>query len=467
MSADFSFPEGWASAPAPPPPPPAPSSPVDPHRIESLANRFIAASHGVLHGAPDAFFARAGAHALDGAPAVAARLSHLRDATLELARDEAERRALAGRLAPYHELALADVDRHVAAQQGVFARQAIAERQALTLQAAGLAHNEDALPGLAEAHATAARALARLEGRPEAPAMQAARSTLWRHAIDQRLAAGQGERALGLFARARADLLPADRRALALPIEAARTDAAAGAWLAREEARPGAPLAARLEADSGLGPAEKATALARLEARDSARESARVAAVRGLDDTLEATSHALATQPGRYTPGTLAALSSAYADAGEPARADALGRLARQESFLLSFSRSGAAAQRRLVDTLPEGEARAAADAIRERQADAFARDAFAAGTALYPEVGPARPIDDVAGRIVQARTIAAYRGIPVAPFTAGEIATMSRQLADGSPQERAAVRARVDALPEDVRPVLVADNVGDGAQRV
>ena len=134
MSAEFSFPEWWANAPEPPPP--APSA-VDADRIEGLANRFIAASQAALHTAPDAFYGKAGADAIDGAPAVVARLSDLRDATLDLARDEPERRALAARLEPYHSVALDDVDRHVAEQRLVLGRQTIADRQALILRALG------------------------------------------------------------------------------------------------------------------------------------------------------------------------------------------------------------------------------------------------------------------------------------------------------------------------------------------
>jgi hypothetical protein len=129
--------------------------------------------------------------------------------------------------------------------------------------------------------------------------------------------------------------------------------------------------------------------------------------------------------------------------------------MALQETFLLPFARSSAAAQQRLIESLPEGEDRAAAEAIQRQQADAFAKDAFAAGTALYPDVGPPKPIDDIAGRIAQARTIAAYRGIPVVPFTADEIAALRGQLIDGTPQQRDAVFARVDALTGDMQAAI------------
>jgi hypothetical protein len=300
-----------------------------------------------------------------------------------------------------------------------------------------------------------AQELARLNGADEEPAMDAARSAIWRTAIGQRLATGKGAQALDLFDKMQDRLVPADQRALEVPLQAARTDVAADQWIEREAGKQGGPLVTRVQADTGLSPAEKATVLAKVEAQDSAKESARIARVRGLDDKLDAAADALATKPATYKPGALAAVADAYEDAGEPAKARAIRRLALQESFLLSFARSSAAAQQRLIDSLPEGGDRAAAEAIRDRQAEAFTKDAFAAGTALYPDVGPPKPIEDLAGRITQARTIAAYRGIPVAPFTAAEIATLRQRLAEGTPQEQAAVRTLVDALPDDMKPAL------------
>jgi len=443
--AEFSLPDWWADAPQPPPP-------VDADRIEGLANRLIAASQDALHNAPDALFGKSGADAVEAAPVVAAQLSDLRDATLDLALDEHERQALTDRLERYHSVSLDDIDRHVAEQRNVLARHTIADRQALNLRAAGLEHNEDVLPGLAGAHAQAAQALARLDGMPEEPAMQTARSAVWRSAIDQRLADGEGARALSLFERAKEHLSPADQRALEVPIRTARTEAAADAWIAREQPKPGEPLTARLQADTDLSLAEKTTALAKIEARDSAQESARVAAVAGFDDRLKDATGALATQPAAYKPGTLAAIANGYEDAGESDKADSVRRMALQEGFLRSFAASSASAQQRLVDSLPEGEGRAAAEAIQARQNEAFAQDPFTAGTALYPDVGAPAPINDLTGRIAQARTIAAYRGIPVAPFTAEEIAILRRKFSEGTLQERDALFAQLNALPEDMR---------------
>jgi len=128
--ADFVWPNWLPTAPDPPPPP------VDADRIEGLTNRFIAASQDALHSAPDAFFSKAGADAVEAAPAVAAQLSGLRDATLDLARDEPERQALADRLERYHSVALDDIDRHVAGQ-----------RQGLVRPLGGLARRDRPAPG--------------------------------------------------------------------------------------------------------------------------------------------------------------------------------------------------------------------------------------------------------------------------------------------------------------------------------
>jgi hypothetical protein len=278
---------------------------------------------------------------------------------------------------------------------------------------------------------------------------------VWRNSIAQQLATGQGAQGLNLFERAKDQLVPADQRALDVPIQAARTDFAADQWIAAQVAKEGEPLRARLDANQELSPAEKSTALAKIEAQDSARESARVATVRGLDDKLDAAAQSLATAPGTYKPGTLAELANAYEDAGEADKANAIRRLAVNESFLSSFARGSAAAQQRLIDSLPEGEDRAAAEVIRERQKEAFDKNPFSAGTALYPDVGPPKPADDMPGRIAQARAISAYRDIPVVPFTADEIATMKQHFATGTPQERDAVLTLVNSLPDDMKPRL------------
>ena len=461
--AEFYFPPEWLAAAGPPPD-------VDPDRIEGLQNGFLAATHEALHTAPDAFYGKAGQDAVEGVPALQERLSQLRDAALEGAKDDGERAALTPRLDAQLTNVQGGIDRHVAEQKEVRNRQIALERHALIERSAAAEPDEMMLPSLAQANASVAQSIARMTGAPEEPAILAARSAVWRSAIGQRLATGQGARAIALFDLMKDRLVPADQRALDVPIQAARTDAAADQWIEREAATQGEPLATRLQADTSLSPAEKATALAKVEAKNSAQESARLTTVKGLDDRLGAASQALATQPTVYRPGTLATIADGYDAAGELDKANAARRVALQESFLLPFARSSVAAQQRLIDSLPEGEDRSAAEMIQRQQAEAFAKDAFSAGTALYPEVGPPVPIDDLAGRVAQARTITAYRGIPVAPFTADEIAAMRRQLADGTPQQRDAVLTHINALPGDMKaaadPTFALKNAEPGTLR-
>jgi hypothetical protein len=455
--AEFSFPSEWGDLPSPP------SPNIDPDRIEGLQNGFLAATQDALHTAPDAFYLKRGQDAVEGAPALQERLFQMRDDALAQAKDDNERAALTPRLDANLTYIQAGIDRHVAAQKRL-RNQRIAEgRQILNLRLATLEHDDDSiLPSVAEANASVAQHLARLRSEPEEPAMLAARSAVWRNAIDQRLANGQNASALDLFGRVQDQLVPADQRILELPIQTAQTDVAADQWIAREAGKPGAPLIARVRADAGLSVAEKGTVLARVEAQDSAREATRVAGVKGLDDQLEAAGHALATAPGAYRPGTLAALANAYEDVGEAARPQPIRRLAQQETFLLSFAKSSVATQQRLIENLTEGDDRAAAEAIQDRQNEAFTKDAFSAGTALYPDVGPARPLDDMAGRIAQARTIAAYRDISVVPFTADETAQMRRQYSTGTPQQRDAVQTLVNSLPDDMKPDLGGPSSGE-----
>ncbi len=112
--AEFAFP-AWAPTAPPPPPPEVPE--VDRHRIEGLVNGFIAAKQDALFGAPDAFYRRTGADAVEGVPAITKRLSGLRDATLDQANDDHERAALGPRLDAHMADALDGIGRHVTQQR--------------------------------------------------------------------------------------------------------------------------------------------------------------------------------------------------------------------------------------------------------------------------------------------------------------------------------------------------------------
>src|SRR6185312_14730924 len=112
MAVPFEIPEWLVAQSAPPPLPP-----VDDHRVEGLVNGFIAGKQDALFEAPDAYYRTTGADAVDGAPAIARRLQDLRVATLEQARDDGERAALAPRLDLHMDDAMDGIGRHVEAQQ--------------------------------------------------------------------------------------------------------------------------------------------------------------------------------------------------------------------------------------------------------------------------------------------------------------------------------------------------------------
>ncbi|HLG48844.1 MAG TPA: hypothetical protein VKY24_21545 [Reyranella sp.] len=107
----------------------APPPPVGDHRLEDLVNNFIAGKQDALFNAPDAYCRTDGADAVDGAPAIAQRLQDLRAATLDQARDDGERGALAPRLDAHMDDAMDGIGRYVAAQQAVRQRRIIATRR--------------------------------------------------------------------------------------------------------------------------------------------------------------------------------------------------------------------------------------------------------------------------------------------------------------------------------------------------
>jgi hypothetical protein len=374
------------------------------------------------------------------------------------------------------------IGRHLDAQQQVLQRQIIATRQGLIQRAAQLEHdNDDKIAGLAEANASAAQERARLDGvapgsDDEANVLNAARSQILRTAIEQRIANAKGPQALTLYDRMSNALTPADRRALEVPIGATRDDTATDAWLARETNTDGPPLADRVASDDGLTDLQRLILQAKIGARESAAESHRVATVKGLDDQLAAATKAIATQPSQYRIGTFNALAQAYADAGAPDKAADTRRLASQESVLRLFAQTGVGAQQRQLDQMSSPE-RTMAEAIMNHQADAFANDPYAAGTALYPDVGPALPEEDANGRLRQVRIIEAMRGTPASfdsettnvpsiapPATGSDLSNGNRTWTDGQSPSQVADPNIIPAVdrPEPVSPPNSDDQQGD-----
>jgi hypothetical protein len=95
------------------------------------------------------------------------------------------------------------------------------------------------------------------------------------------------------------------------------------------------------------------------------------------------------------------------------------------------------------------------AEAIMSRQIDAFSRDLYAAGTALYPEVGPPRPETDANGRLAQVRMIEARRGVAAPIRQDDEIAAPARESkltpANLSPEDEARASSALSDPLSDV----------------
>jgi hypothetical protein len=434
-----------------------------------MVNHFIAGKQEALFTAPDAFYRLEGADALEGQPAINDRLQALRAATLDLARDDSERAALGPRLDLHIDDAADGIDRHVAEQRRVYQRQVVAQRQALIQRTAELEHdNDDKILGLAEANATAAREGARMDGiaadsPEEAAAILGARSDILRRAIDERIANRKGGQALALFDQVKDQLAPDDRWALETPVQATRDDQLANQWIDHERKTDGPPLQQRVESDPDLPSAVKPIVRAKVDARESADESARAAKVQALDDELHEAARIQVFDPNAYRPGTFARLAADYTAVGESERAAFARRMAAQDAFIVPFAQGSAEKQQRIINELQPGELRDSAIAIRDGQAQSFGHDPFAAGTTIYKEVGAPVPIDDIEGRIRQARQISQLRGgIVVTPFTVREIDDMRRILATGSQADKQAIRDRLAALPADMRPSMEPqDTVG------
>ena len=232
MSVPFEIPDWLMPAASGPPD----ASDVDPHLVEDLVNRFIAGKQDALFTAPDAYYHTTGGDAVDGAPGILDRLNDLKQTTLDAAGDDSTRSVLAPRLDAHLDDAGDGISRHVTAQRDLLTRQIISERQRLIQRAVELEHNNDyKLAGLAEAHASAAQELARMNGEPEAAAMDAARSAIWRTAIDQRLANGNDLQAIDLFDQMKNQIAPDDHLSLDGPLQVARNDQAANQWIAKPD----------------------------------------------------------------------------------------------------------------------------------------------------------------------------------------------------------------------------------------
>lgn len=328
--------------------------------------------------------------------------------------------------------------------------------------------------------------------------------------------------------------------------------------------------------------AVKASAYAKIEKQSAAVEAMKTAQVKSLDDTLEATTQTMIAAPTTYKRGTLAMLADSYEAAGDRSAAVNTRILAANEDALLTFATSSESAQRRILEGLLPGKAKALAagilaadektrgeagkvarsefDAIKEaaekgnipigtmvkkigdavdmavrsgdpllprqiyeyadarakaesigkagptgqeqlltdlrsrieegeqanasikqldfaqeisrKQKEAFAQDAFSAGTSLYPEVGKPVPINwgdkpdslaaALAMRASQARQISSRReGLPVIPFTVAEVEGLRNHLDKGPPDLQASLLKTLALSPPDMLPGIAATLAG------
>ena len=451
MSTAFQIPEWLPQAPS------SPNPSVDDHRVEALVNRFIAGKQEALFTAPDAFYRLEGANAVQGRAAIADRLQALRAATLDLAQDDGERVALGPRLDLHIDDATDGIDRHVAEQRRVYQRQIVSERQALIQRAAELEHdNDDKIMGLAEANASAAGELARMDGIvPGSPEERSAflkgRSNILCTAIGECIGSGKGIQALALFDRFKDQLVPADRLSLAPTVQAARYDQLADQWIDRESTTDGPPLQQRLETDPDLPSDAKLIVRAKVDARDSAYESARAANVQALDDEVRDALRNLPTEA--YRLGTFARLAGAYSAEGEPQKASDAQRLALQEPFLRAFAQASPSRQQRLIDSLPAQD-RPAAEAIQSERDRVVPSEAFSRGAAS--DVHSDSPIatdttdDDIeTGRLIDAIYGVDQPGLASEPMDADGLLHRVQAVGDNKRQGNAAEDAEAARIKE------------------
>lgn len=93
-------------------------------------------------------------------------------------------------------------------------------------------------------------------------------------------------------------------------------------------------------------------------------EATRNSTLKGLDDSLEATTQAMILSPSTYKKGTLSDLASAYDAAGDKSKGVNTRALSAAEDLLLGFSTSTDAAQRRILEALLPGKAKALASGL-------------------------------------------------------------------------------------------------------
>lgn len=123
-------------------------------------------------------------------------------------------------------------------------------------------------------------------------------------------------------------------------------------------------VTARALADPGLTPAERTSVVSKIQKNSAVIEGARTAELKGLRDKLEATTFGMIVSPDSYKDGTLAEIAGRLEALGEKSEAASARVLANNERALKDFLSSSDVAQKRILEGLLGGKAKALASGV-------------------------------------------------------------------------------------------------------
>src|SRR5471032_2100200 len=207
-------------------------------RAAELQNLFLDRQREILHTGPDAYLNKTGRDAVLTAPDVLSQLEAARQDTIGQAVNDAQRRLLTSALGEHRITEHYRVGTHAGEQSLEWQKQTATERLNQLQQQAALDYRD---PGSIEAYARASESAARERARTlkfgkdsnEAQTeVDAARSSVWRSAIEAALGRTHTAPAIALFEQAADRLSPDDTTALAPQIDAAKEHEAGHAYLA-------------------------------------------------------------------------------------------------------------------------------------------------------------------------------------------------------------------------------------------
>src|SRR5471032_893387 len=207
-------------------------------RAAELQNQFLDRQREILHTGPDAYLNKTGRDAVLAAPNALAQLEAARQVTIGQAANKAQHRQLQTALGEHAITEHYRVGTHAGEQSLEWQKQTATERLNQLRQQAALDYTD---PGSIEAYGRASESAARerartMKFRPDSDAAQAevdaARSSIWRSAIEAALDKMHTTPAISLYQRAVDRLSPQDNATLAPQIDAAKEHEAGQAYLA-------------------------------------------------------------------------------------------------------------------------------------------------------------------------------------------------------------------------------------------